>query len=68
MTNAFSTDYVPQLRQDTQRERAAASAGRKLSAINQAKLDAFGPATLPTIEQRRADEDRNRAIKAGRGI
>lgn len=68
MTNAFSTDYVSQLRQDTQRERAAAASARKLSAKNQAKLEAFGPATLPTVEQRRSDQDRNRAIRAGRGI
>ena len=68
MTNAFSTDYVSQLRPDTQRQKAAAASGRKLSAINQAKLDTHGPATLPTAAQRRADEDRNRAIKAGRRV
>lgn len=66
--NAFSPNYVSQIAEPTQRERAAAAAARKLSAINQAKLEAHGPATLPTQAQRRADEDRNRAIRAVRGI
>lgn len=66
--NAFSPNYVSQIAEPTQRERAAAASARKLSAKNQAKLEAFGPATLPTVEQRRADQDRNRAIRAGRGI
>lgn len=68
MNNPFSPDYVPQLAEPTQRERAAAASARKLSAKNQAKLEAFGPATLPTVEQRRADQDRNRAIRAGRRV
>lgn len=68
MTNPFSTDYAPQIAEPTQRERAAAASARKISAMNQAKLDAFGPSTVPTAEQKRADQDRNRAIRAGRGI
>lgn len=68
MTNPFSTDYVPQLPAPTQRERAAASAARKISAQNQAKLDTHGPSSVPTVDQRRADEDRNRAIRAGRRV
>lgn len=66
--NAFSFNYVSQIAEPTQRERAAAASARKLSAMNQVKLDTFGPATVPTVEQRRADEDRNRAIRAGRRV
>ncbi len=68
MTSPFDIDYVPQLAAPSQQERAARKSAAKLSARNQAKLDEHGPATLPTAAQRRADEDRNRAIRAGRGI
>lgn len=68
MTNAFSTDYVPLLSAPTQQERAARKSAAKLSAMNQVKLDKNGPSTVPTIAQRRADEDRNRAIRAGRRV
>lgn len=66
--NAFALDYIPQIANPTQRERAAASSARKTSAMNQKRLDAFGPSTSPTAEQKLADQDRNRAIRAGRGI
>lgn len=68
MTSPFSDDYVPVLAAPTQQERAARKSAAKLSALNQVKLDQHGPSTVPTIAQRRADEDRNRAIRAGRGI
>jgi hypothetical protein len=68
MTSPFDIDYVPLLAAPTQQERAARKSAAKLSARNQAKLDASGPATVPTVAQRRAAEDQNRRIRAGRGI
>lgn len=68
MSSPFSDSYVPVLTGPTPQERAAKAAGAKLSKLNQAKLDAHGPSTVPSSAQRQADQDRNRAIRAGRGI
>lgn len=70
MTSPFSPEYVPVMPGPTKAERGGAASGRKLSAMNQAKLDRFGPSPAPTrtAEQKRADLEKARSILAGRRV
>ncbi len=70
MTSPFDPDYTPVIPGPTRCERAAAKTSRRMSDLNQKKLDRFGPSlgSALSTEEKQAARDKDRAIRAGRRV